>query len=308
MQPADFTVERLAPGVHAVIARYGGEALSNSTIVDLGDTTVVFDSMLTPRAGAALAKTTRRLTGRRADFVVDSHYHHDHVWGNGAVDPVHVIATRRTRDLLARRGRDQFVSIRREFRRDVDGLDAPDSSIPERDRPFYRGWMRGVLSMPASFAVRVPEVTLDSEMTLHGARRTLRLITHGGGHSPSDLYAYLEDEQVVMMGDLVTKGMHPSVGDGYPRAWVRILDGVRRLHPDIVIPGHGPVGTVRDVVRVQEYLRDLIRLVRTAEAEGRSLASISIPDRYRRWVASSFFGSNLARVRREVRAERRKDR
>ncbi len=306
MAPAsapDFTIEKLAPGVHAAIARPGGYALSNSTIVDLGEATVVFDSMLTPRAGGALARVARKLTGRGPDFVVDSHYHHDHVWGNGAVDPVHVIATRRTRELLARRGRQQFTSIRREVRRELADLDAPRSTIPEAERPFFRGWFQGILAMPRSFSVRVPDLTVESEMTLHGSRRTLRLITRGGGHSPSDLYAHLEEERITMLGDLVVTKMHPSVGDGFPRAWVRILEDVRRLRSETVVPGHGPVGSARDVTRIQDYLRDLSRLVRTAESTHAPLRSIPVPERYRSWSGSPFFPSNLARVRRELRSE-----
>lgn len=261
--------------------------------------------MLTPRAASALARAARRLTGRAPDFVVNSHYHHDHIWGNAAVNPLHVIATRRTRELLSRGGRERFLSIRRELRGELAKLDAPDSPMPERERPFFRGWFQGVLDMPISFRERAPDLTLDTEMTLHGTRRTLRLLTRGGGHSPSDLFGFLEDERITMLGDLVFTGMHPSVGDGYPREWIRILSAVRRLHPDRIVPGHGPVGTVRDVVRIQDYLRDLRRAVRHAEAVREPLGSIPVPERYRSWTGRYFFPSNLARVRREIRAERR---
>lgn len=304
----DFTLEPLAPGVHAAIARPGGYALSNSTIVDLGDATVVFDSMLTPRAGEALARAARRVTGRSPDFVVDSHCHHDHVWGNGAVNPVHVIATRRTRELLARRGRQQFHSIRREVSRELRDLLAPGSTVPQRDRPFMEGWFRGILAMPRSFSVRVPDMAIDSELTLHGSRRTLRLLCRGGGHSPSDLFAHLEDERISLLGDLVVTGMHPSLGDGYPREWIRILDHVSRLGGRTVVPGHGAVGDAHAVRRVQEYLRDLTRLVRKAEAEREPLASIEVPERYRRWSGLPFFPANLARIRREVRSDARRGR
>ena len=300
-----FRIEELAPGVHAAIAEAGGDALSNSTIVDLGDATVVFDSMLTPHAGAELGRAARRLTGRPPDFVVDSHYHHDHVWGNGAVAPLHVIATRRTRDLLARRGRDQFLSIRREVRKELHQLDATDSPVPVRDRPFFRGWYRGIARMPPGFTARVPDMTMETELTLHGSRRTLRLISRGGGHSPSDLFGIVEDHRIGMMGDLVFVGMHPSAGDGYPSEWIRILRAIRRIGPQRIVPGHGPVGGDRDVARVQEYLRDILRLVRRAETLGEPLSSIAVPPKYRAWTGTPFFASNLARVRTQLRREAR---
>ncbi|MGI0067025.1 MAG: MBL fold metallo-hydrolase, partial [Thermoplasmata archaeon] len=291
---SDFTIDKLGSGVYAAIARPGGVALSNSTIVDLGDATVLFDSMLTPTAGAALARAARRLTGRAPDFVVDSHYHHDHVWGNGAAHPVHVVASRRTRDLLARRGHEQFISARREFRQELPLLDSPESTVPPRERAFYRGWFRGVLAMPSSFRVRLPDVTFEEEMVLHGSRRELRLITQGGGHSPSDVYGYLEDEHLALLGDLVVTEMHPSLGDGFPREWVRILGEVRRLRPERIVPGHGPVGKYRDITTVEEYIRDLTRLVdRTKDRR----QPVEIPERYRDWSGSTFFESNVSRIR-----------
>jgi cyclase len=134
------------------------------------------------------------------------------------------------------------------------------------------------------------------------------LITRGGGHSPSDLYGYLEDERITMLGDLVVTQMHPSVGDGFPRAWIRILDDVRRLRPETVVPGHGPVGKARAVTRIQEYLRDLSRLVRTAESAHEPLGSIRVPERYRSWLGSPFFPENLARVRKDLRGDDRRTR
>lgn len=301
----EFTIEKLAPGVHAAIARPGGHALSNSTIVDLGETTVLFDSMLTPRAGVALRRAARRLTGRYPEFVVDSHYHHDHVWGSGAAGPVHVIATRRTRELLARQGRDAFVALRREVRRDLARLDAPGSDIAPVERPFFRGWFRGILSLPPSFTVRVPDLTFTTELTLHGSRRTLELITRGGGHSPSDLFGHLPDERISLLGDLVVTRMHPSVSDGYPREWLRILRAIRQLGAERVVPGHGPVGGARDVTAVAEYLRTLSDLARRAIRQGVPLRSIEVPERYRGWSGTPFFQPNLARVYRDLRRRTR---
>ena len=42
-----FTLERLSDSVHAAIHREGGWAISNAGFVDLGNTTVVFDTFLT---------------------------------------------------------------------------------------------------------------------------------------------------------------------------------------------------------------------------------------------------------------------
>src|SRR5271170_3826456 len=104
-----FRVERLASGVYAAIASTGGFALCNAGIVDLGDRTVVFDSMLTPMAGSALRRAAKRCTGRDPDWVVNSHWHGDHIWGNSAFVESHIVSSRRVRELILRKSRGQWT-------------------------------------------------------------------------------------------------------------------------------------------------------------------------------------------------------
>ena len=143
-----FRIERLGPGVYAAIASPTGSGLCNAGIVDLGGRTAVFDSMLTPAAGADLAKVAERLTGRRPDWVVNSHWHGDHIWGNSAFLESHVVSSRKVRNLILRKSRRQFEDCRREFSRQLPDLDAPGSPIAPTDRPRVRGWFQGVLDAP----------------------------------------------------------------------------------------------------------------------------------------------------------------
>jgi cyclase len=294
----NFRLERLAPGVHAAIASNGGFGLCNAGIVDLGGRTVVFDSMLTPMAGAELARAAERLTGRAPDWVVNSHWHGDHIWGNSAFVGSHIVSTRRVRDLIRRKSRRQWQECRREFRRELPQISAPGSSIPPEDRRWVSGWYRGVLASPARHRIVVPDTTFTDEMVLEGSHRTLRLITYGGGHSPSDVVGYLPDERVLFTGDLIMVDLHPSVGDGWPEVWARMLGRIGRLGVDRVVPGHGPVGPGSYLNREAEYLGDLQRIVARAvrrEEPLREVVAHPVPERYRSWRSSFFFPENLAR-------------
>jgi glyoxylase-like metal-dependent hydrolase (beta-lactamase superfamily II) len=82
-KPADsirFHLQELANGVYAVIHVTGGAAIGNASIVDLGDRTLVYDSLFTPQAGEDLRAAAEALTDRPTDVVINSHYHNDHVW------------------------------------------------------------------------------------------------------------------------------------------------------------------------------------------------------------------------------------
>ena len=151
-----FRLMSLAPGVHAALATINGFGLCNSGIVNLGGRTVVFDSMLTPMAGKALGVAARRCTGRSPDWVINSHWHGDHIWGNSAFLESHIVSSQRVRQLILRKSRDQWSACRREFPKELAVLDASDSNIPERDRPWVRGWYRGVIESPSSPPDRGP--------------------------------------------------------------------------------------------------------------------------------------------------------
>jgi cyclase len=304
----DFRLERLAPGVHAAIARETGFGLCNSGIVDLGGATVVFDSMLTPRAGALLARAAERVTGHAPAWVVNSHWHGDHIWGNAAFPQGHVVSSRRVRDVVLRKSRRQFDDCRREFPKELAALEAPDSPIAARDRPQVRSWFEGVLATPKPLRIVPPEVTFENELVLEGSRRSLHLLTYGGGHSPSDVFGYLPDEGIVFTGDLVMVGYHPSVGDGWPAEWLRILGRVQRLRFEQLLPGHGSVGTRKNLDGEVRYLRDLQRIVANAVRRGATLAeavATPIPASYRDWKFSFMFPDNVRRAFRLTMASRR---
>jgi len=285
-----------------------GFAMCNAGIVDLGDRTVVFDSMLSPMAGVDLARAAERTTGRPADLVVNSHWHGDHIWGNSAFAESHVVSTRRVRELIVRKSRTQWVNCRREFPKELARLEEPDSPILPVDRPWVRGWYRGVIQTPASHRIRPPMVTFENELVLEGSRRSLHLISYGGGHSPSDVFGYLPDERVLFSGDLTMVNLHPSVGDGWPDVWERMLVRMQRLRVDQVVPGHGPVGPGTVLAEERRYLHDLQRTVADAIRRGdtlREVRSLPVPERYHAWRASLFFPDNLAREYRLARARRR---
>ena len=304
-----FHLETLAPGVHAAVAVPTGAALSNSGIIDLGGTTVVFDSTLTPATGRLVARAAERRTGRAPSFVVNSHYHGDHIWGNSAFVAAHVVATRTVRENVLERSRTQFDGMRKELPAELRMLRHPKWPFDSVDVPQLRSWFRGVLRTPATFPIVPPDVTFTDELVLEGSRRSLHLISYGGGHSPSDVFAFLPDERIAFVGDLALEGYHLSVGDGDPEPWVRILDRMRRLGPRTVVPGHGAVGTRRTLDRSRAYLRDLLAHARRARARGTPVDDLErspIPAKYRALRFTFMYPGNLRRAYERLGARRRR--
>lgn len=100
-----FTIHEVAAGVWAAVAPGTfGTVVSNAAIVDLGHATLVVDTFMTLMAAAELATASRELTGRTPSLVVNTHFHADHVGGNAAFGGAHIVATPRTRELIAADG------------------------------------------------------------------------------------------------------------------------------------------------------------------------------------------------------------
>lgn len=301
-----FRTTRIARGARAAIAEDGGYALCNAGLIDLGGLTVVFDSMLTPMAGSLLAREARRCTGRGADFVVNSHWHGDHIRGNASLRPARVVSTEKTRDLISSLGPEQWADDRKSMGAALRELNSPSTEVPANERALYRGWFEGTLAVPLPFSPVPPSLTFETELRIHGTQRELRIMTFGGGHSPSDAFAYLPEERVVFLGDLLSVGLHPSAGDGIPWRWAQILRKIRRLGVDVAVPGHGPVGSDREIRQIESYLQHLDRRAGAAHRAGRSVEELSrepVPESFRRWKFSAFYGENLARAFRFARPQ-----
>jgi cyclase len=290
-----FRVEPLADGVFAAIATAEGYGLCNAGIVDLGGTSLVFDAMLTPQAGEALGKAAERLTGGPVGLLVNSHYHGDHVRGSGAVGAAHVVSTRRVRELVLERGPVHLRSDRDEAARELARLRSGAMPVNERERRVFEGWFEGILATPPDLAFRPPEITFEGELTVQGNRRSARILTFGGGHSPSDVLVYLPDERIAFLGDLLSVGFHPSLGDGEPFELLRILDRTGELGIERALPGHGPMTTGAGITEMRRYVATLIDAASAARArgEGRDAFAATPPGApYDGWTFSTFYAEN----------------
>jgi cyclase len=290
-----FRIDEVAAGVHVAIATPEGYGLCNSAIVDLGNATLVFDSMLTPQAGEALGIAARRLTGRPVDYLVNSHYHGDHVRGNSAVGSRHIVSTHRVRELIVERAGKAIESDRAEAAGELASLRSGKTEATPAERAVFEGWFEGILATPAGHTVTPPDLTISEELVLHGSRRSVRILSFGGGHSPSDVLLHLPDERIVCLGDLLSIGFHPCLWDGNPTALVEILERVRGLGCEQALPGHGPVGGPTEISLMEEYVECLRRLARRPK-ETSSAGDGAPPAPFDDWKFRSFFPLNLAHV------------
>jgi len=296
-----FQIERLADGVYAVIASEQGYATANAGIIDLGDKTIVFDTFISPDAAKDLLKAGEELTSHRVAYVVNSHRHDDHIRGNQVFSPhVDIISTTLTRDGIAKHEPEDIkwakenvpqLIIETQSRLDAE-RDARQRRVLAYDIVYYQAIIE---SLP-QLKTRLPNITFEHKLAIHGARRTVELHSFGPGHTASDLFLYLPEEKIAFMGDLLFINWHPYLLHGFPEEWKRFLGKVEALGVQTVIPGHGPVGRSADLSLTTQYIESLERIAVEMVKSGKPVEAVSsqpIPSPFESWGFLDFFVINL---------------
>jgi glyoxylase-like metal-dependent hydrolase (beta-lactamase superfamily II) len=212
------------PGVRAAIAKPDRGAVGNAAIVDLGGSNLVVDTHVTPAAAREL-----RAQAEPVSWVLNTHWHADHVLGNGEFGEATIVSTTRTRELIASVGAKRLEERRREG-------GAGDELLEE---------------------LRLPDETFEEDRDFGRARA----LTLGGGHTESDAVLLIPDAGVLVAGDLVVVDMQPWAGHGDPAAWAQILEQLLELEWETVVPGHGPVSGREVVEPLRDYLAALDQAV-----------------------------------------------
>ncbi|MDX1690260.1 MAG: MBL fold metallo-hydrolase [Acidimicrobiia bacterium] len=287
--PDTFTLHEAAPGVHAAVSRhFGGPAVSNAAIVDLGDKTLVVDTFMTMVAADELAEAAANLTGRRAFLVVTSHFHGDHVGGNPSFADVPIVATRRTMELQRARSAADAAA----YGAEVDAaLHAARLAVEQAEDEESEAAARLRLSMAQAmdrtrhrYALTLPDLLIEDRLVVEGSDRSVEILATGRGHTESDVVVHVPDASTVVAGDLVWNGVHPKTDDGFPGEWASVVASLRERGVTTVVPGHGDVTDASSLDAMEHYLRDVAGLVEAVRAGDAEPDEVDAPEGFEDWT------------------------
>jgi glyoxylase-like metal-dependent hydrolase (beta-lactamase superfamily II) len=209
--------------------------------VVLGDgEALVIDTRLTHRQAREILDDLRDLTSDPVTLVVDTHWHHDHAFGNHVFRPATIWGHERCGPRLLEFGeamRTEGIARMPDLADDLAEvvLDPPDRSFAETVRILVGGravWLRYL----------------------------------GRGHTDTDIVVEVPDAGVLFAGDLVEAGATPFFGDGYPLDWPETVSRLADLVRGPVVPGHGEVGDRRFVESQLAAFLEIARLGREVQA------------------------------------------
>jgi cyclase len=172
------------------------------------------------------------------------------------------------------------------------GLPAP---VYDRLMPQFRGRF-------ASLELVIPDPLRDDLAPLRGGE--LHVFTPA--HTPADVTVWFPESHVLIAGDICFIGVTPLAVNGLISGWIEALETLIGLKPEVVIPGHGSIGTLADLVVLRNYFASIQRLGREAVRENlplqEALAHFDAGP-VAQWIESERNEINLERAMQEARGE-----
>jgi glyoxylase-like metal-dependent hydrolase (beta-lactamase superfamily II) len=271
-----FDIVSLAPDVYGVIRKEpGGLSLDSNVVFIVNQEDVVMvDANIGPESATATLAALKEITDKPVRYVINTHYHDDHIGGNATVRTafpgVDFIGAATIREnlqkysLASRKEMIEGAPAMAKMLRDLmgEGKSLSGKAIADDEKTAYESDIRIAerygREMP-TVEIIPPTIEVTDRLILHRGDRIIEILNLGSGHTSSDLVVHLPKEKIAIVGDLV---VWPAPLAGNPQShiheWGDTLDRVMALKAETIVPGHGPV------MHDDGYLKLLARFYRSA--------------------------------------------
>lgn len=233
-------------------------------VVEGSDGLLLVDTGADPDEAATLLGAVRSRFGRVPRWVVNTHAHFDHTFGNQVFGP----------------GSETDAAIH--------GHAGIARHFEEYERPRLAAWRDDPSREPGrrwhDVRLTPPTHPVERATRLDLGGRIVELRPLPPAHTDTDLVVFLPAERVWIVGDLVEESGPPMYGSGsFPLAWPAVLEELvgEMQSDDLVVPGHGRVVDREFVRRQAEDLR--VIAARLAEAHAAGLAPVAALAAYDHW-------------------------
>ena len=237
----DTGVIQTASQAYAFIQPNGA---TNAGFIVSEEGVLVIDSLMTPSLATRLLSEIRRVSKAPIRYLVDTHYHGDHVFGNQYFVPAPIIG---------------HVNCRQEL---IEKFDA--------NMNRYTSGRPELIPELEQIRMTLPDVTFEDRMNIRLGDREINLIYLGRAHSAGDILLHLPQEGLLYAGDIAFHRILPAFPDGHITKWLDVMEETRKLDFDTIVPGHGPVGTKREFDEAKELMAHLHGEIRRGFDQGQS--------------------------------------
>jgi cyclase len=212
-----------------------------------GGEVLVIDAQYGPLVPKIRAVVDSLAGGTPLRFVLNTHYHGDHVDGDSAMAAAGAVIV--AQDNVRKR-----------------------MSVTQHNSTFD-------VTMPAAPAQALPAITFTDSIAFHLGAREARVFHVPPAHTDGDAVAWFPAADALHLGDLFFNGIYPVIDasaggsiDGMIRALDRILPLVGPATK--IIPGHGPLGDRAALLRYRDMLVTVRDRVTKLVREGKTLEAV----------------------------------
>lgn len=252
-QAAAIGVTEVAPGIFVHQGRFAdvnpdnGGDISNLSFIVGTDAVAVIDTGGSAKIGATVKDAIAAVTALPVRYVINTHMHPDHVFGNAAFknDGTTFVAHYKMARGLANRA-ESYLARNKEWMGD-DNF--------------------------AGTEIVLPTQAIAEKQTLDLGGRVLTLQPRATAHTDNDLTVRDETTATLFAGDLIFASRVPTI-DGSILGWLKVIGELKSEQAQRVVPGHGPPSMALSdgLTPLERYLNTIASDVRTAIKDGKTLS------------------------------------
>ena len=239
-------MRRLATNVYAYTQASGpgvdNASLSNAGVIAGPDGLLAIDTLGPPIHAKAFKATAEATTGQRFTRVLNTHHHRDHTNGNCFFAPVEIVSSAYTRQATI------------------------DDGIPAQPYDTRPQWQEGM----SELRLAPPTTTLSGGVTYRYGDIEVEVVPNYPAHTFGDVMVYLPRQRILFAGDIAFYYVTPAGHNAQITRWIEALDRINRMDVDLIVPGHGPVGTKKELADTRAYLEMIVEETRKRYVMGMS--------------------------------------
>ncbi len=225
--------------------------IPNIAIIIGRDGVLVVDTGMGPRNAETVLDEVKKITSKPVAYLTITHFHPEHGMGAQAfpASTIVVYPTAQKTELL-----EKGAAMINQF----------------------SGVSPGIADLLKPVKIRMPNVTFSEEAEIDLGDFPVRLLHWGSSHTRGDEFVFLPKQSIVFGGDVVVNRFFPIMADSDSSGtnWIEILDRLEKLHPAIVVPGHGEIGDVGLITALRDYLVFVRDRVQEMKSQGSSVADV----------------------------------
>ena len=275
--PFTFKTEKLAEGVYAFVEDTGHSVVSGNSLVVVGeDGVLVMDTGHHPDVTRRMVEEIRRLTPQPVRYVVNTHWHNDHVAGNSifaaAWPEARFVAHEFTARLLDEQVRpymgpacQTFAKVQSKALREslAEGKAMDGTPLTDARRERYQGVVEEIdkaIEECAEMRFRGTDIAFTDRLVIRLGQREVRVLFLGRGNTAGDALVFVPDVKILATGDIVVWPF-PFAFQTYVSEWAAVLRKVEAMDTAAILPGHGPV------MRDKAYVRTIAEFAESLDAQ-----------------------------------------